>query len=115
MATMLYERGEWVRLSHSESGFTSGLTVSRVLNIIPARVIVHVGLARVVGTRDGPVGATIGISQFRYEDGGLQTVSFGNESHWETALYHDRVREITISAYVHRGFMTGWWYMQVWA
>ena len=114
MATIVYERGGIIEVSHSEPGYTGGHTVSQVLSIVPASVVVHVGLARIVGTIHGPVGAAVGISQFTYEDNGLQTVHFGNHLQWETALYHDRVREITISAYVHRGHMRAWWFVQVW-
>ncbi|HEV8486542.1 MAG TPA: hypothetical protein VGV87_23555 [Blastocatellia bacterium] len=117
MITILGERGAFLIAKHSERGYTGGVSVSEELNIAPALVAVHTGLARFVGTVDGPGGATVGISSFAFmtDENQSKTVDFGNEDKWETAVYHARVNKVTISAHVHRGEMKAWWFLQVWA
>ena len=119
MITILGERGAFLIAKHFQpSGYAGGLSVSEDLNISPARVAVHTGLARFGGTsRDYPGTATIGVSGFSFLTDDLQhsqTVDFGIEEQWETALYHDRVNAVTVSAFVLRGEMKGWWFLQVW-
>ena len=117
MITILGERGAFLTVKSVESGYAGGFSLSAQLNIAPAKVAVHTGLARFSPTGHGPGGATIGISGFTFmtDDLHSQSVDFGAEANWETAIYHDRVRAVTISAFALRAEMKGWWFLQVWA
>jgi hypothetical protein len=107
--------GYYVHAHHQAEGYTSGVSFSHPFRIIPApRIAVHVGLARLYGTHREAGGATIGISQYTFLNarGREQTVSFGPDWAWETALYAERVTGFTISIFVIRASMKGWFYYQ---
>jgi hypothetical protein len=110
--------------SHRGSGYQIGKTVTDFYEIIPAKLMAHVGLASLQAASDEPFGAAIGImdATFVNQNGIDKVVNFGGKDTWETALYpnmdvapgYDRIRYITIGAWVVRGDMKGWSYIQVW-
>ena len=111
---VLSQRGGFLRAAHTERGFTGGLTFSEDFRVIRGNLIVHVGLARFSGTVHGPGGATIGIANFTFinDRGRAQTISFGNEDNWETAIYREQVTTFSIGVHVFRAQMKGWFFIQ---
>ena len=85
---------------------TPGHTVSLDFNMLPASLVVHVGLARVAAAE-----AAIGIVEFFDEH--AQPVNLGTQENWATALY-GRHGSFNIGAFVARGVMKGWAFIQVW-
>lgn len=119
MAGPVSERGDVFYLSHRGTGYTGGFSVSQDHAIAPGFIHVHVGLARVQATTGGPLGAAIGISQAMLDN---QAFNFGGPDTWETALYpvmggsaiRRKLSSFTVSAWVNKGDLTGWAFMQVW-
>lgn len=109
MASPISERGAFFEGSQFGGDYTTpGFTVSvEVVNIIPADVSVHVGLARVAAAE-----AIIGVAGFTSV--GQGAVSFGIPETWETAAYVSKLSALTIGFSVARGVAKGWWFMQVW-
>ena len=109
MAGPFAERGAFLEAFQFGGTYTTpGATVSQDFNVIPGFLVVHVGLARVAAAE-----AIIGIVGFTAADGSGQVVNFGIPENWETAIYR-RVSSFTIGAYVARGVMKGWFYIQAW-
>ena len=113
---LLGEMGGVVQAAHSGRGYVEGLTLSFDIPVNPpGNVIARVGLARLIGTVDGPPGATIGIAGFTFINiinGRDKKVDFGTEDQWDTALFHPRVKTITVGIHVHRAQMKGWFQIQ---
>jgi hypothetical protein len=108
----MHEQGFEVALSHYESGYTAGRTISRDFNLVPSTsgsIIVRAGLSHCVAIEPAG-GATIGIS-------GIHGEQFSAPAQWKSAVYFapGRSPSFTISAHVFRGEMRGWWYIQAWS
>ena len=49
---VLGQKGGFYQAAHSGGGFTGGVTFSEDFNVIQGNLIVHVGLARFIGTAE---------------------------------------------------------------
>jgi hypothetical protein len=118
---LVSERGDLVSVTHRGKGYTGGATVSQGHSIMPAFLHVHVGVARVQATIDGPLGASVGIASATFEGGAV--LNFGGPETWETALYPimgsattaKRITGFTVGGWVNKGDLTGWSFLQAWA
>ena len=93
--------------SHRGSGFATGPAVTNDHYVVPGYVSVHVGLARVQATVDGPIHAAIGIKEFGNN-------KFGPDADkWETAQY-GRTSYWMVAMQVTKGDMTAFEFAQFW-
>jgi hypothetical protein len=121
MAVLVAEQGDLITVTHRGTGYTAGLSVSQDHSFLPGFVHVHVGMARVQATVDGPLGASVGIASVTFDNGAV--LNFGGPDTWETAAYPmmgsssiaRKLVAFTLSAWVNKGDLTGWSFLQAWA